>query len=150
MEVERDSSAQEVLEVIPMAMRFIRAQMRKYGSVDLSVPQFRSLMFLRRHAGSSLGGVAEHLGMTPPSASKLIDCLERRKLVERKASPSDRRMVTLGLTTEGNELLDQAIEGAQKSISATLAALEPQELSALDLALAALKRILSVTKHDPG
>lgn len=149
MAVEKDSSAREVLEVIPMAMRFIRAQMRKYGAVDLSVPQFRSLLFLRRHAGSSLGGVAEDLGMTPPSASKLIDCLERRNLVERKASSLDRRMVTIGMTPKGNELLDQAIEGTQKSISETLAALTPREISAVGLAMSALKRVLSLAKHDP-
>jgi len=70
--------AREVLEAVPVVMRFIRAQMSSHRALDLSVPQFRSLVFIERNGGSSLGEVAENLGLTPPSASALINVLQGR------------------------------------------------------------------------
>ena len=45
----------QVLEVVPTVMRFIRTQMRSHRSLDLSVPQFRALVFIERTDGASLG-----------------------------------------------------------------------------------------------
>lgn len=146
----RAQSAREVLDVVPMVMRFIRAQMREYGAVELSVPQFRSLLFIKRHADSPLGSVAEHLGLTPPSTTKLVDCLERRALVQRKASSADRRKISLGLTARGNALLDKATKGTQASLVEALADLEAPELKAIGVAMAALRRVFSATSRDEG
>lgn len=146
----RAQSARDVLDVVPMVMRFIRAEMRKYGAVELSVPQFRSLLFIKRHAESPLGSVAEHLGLTPPSTTKLVDCLERQGLVQRKASSADRRKVTLGLTARGSALLDKATEGTQASLVAALAGLEVSELKAIEVAMDALKRVFAATSREQG
>ncbi|MGA2378038.1 MAG: MarR family transcriptional regulator, partial [Spirochaetia bacterium] len=65
---KEDECAREVLDVVPSVMRFIRTEMRSHRALDLTVPQFRSLVIIERAAGTSLTGVAEHLGLTPPSA----------------------------------------------------------------------------------
>jgi DNA-binding MarR family transcriptional regulator len=80
--VEKDC-AREILDVKPVVMRFIRAEMRRHRAPGLSVPQFRTLVFIERSEGSSLGTVAEHLGLTPPSACKLVDGLRERRLIFR-------------------------------------------------------------------
>ena len=131
-----------------MVMRFIRAQMRIYGAVDLSVPQFRALLFIKRHIGSSLGSVAENLGLTAPSMSKLIEGLNRRGLVERKGSSLDRRKVTIGITTSGDELLDRALDGTEKSLSAAMTTLTTEELRTVRAAMEALKRVFPATRQE--
>ena len=96
-----EQTANELLEVVPAIMRNVRAQMRNHRGLDLSVPQFRSLAYLTSHDGCSLSDLAEFIGLTLPSASKLIDGLVMRKLVTRDPSSDDRRRIMLRLTESG-------------------------------------------------
>jgi hypothetical protein len=57
-----DLCAREVMETVPLVMRFIRTEMRSRRAPSLSVPQFRVLTFLSRRPGAPLSSVAEHLG----------------------------------------------------------------------------------------
>src|SRR6266536_982420 len=93
--------AGELLEVVPLIMRYIRIEMRRSRGSDLTVPQFRTLAFLTTNEGASLSSLADHIGLTLPSASKLVDGLVERKLVQRKTCPDDRRRMTLLLTGSG-------------------------------------------------
>jgi len=68
------------------------------------VPQFRVLVFLNRKPGASWSEVSDHLGLTPPSTSKLIDGLVGRQPVGRHACTDDRRKITLTLTDGGESL----------------------------------------------
>ncbi len=54
MDASADAVARELLDVVPVIMRTIRAEMRSHRSNDLTIPLFRSLMFLERHPGVSL------------------------------------------------------------------------------------------------
>ena len=78
-----DVCAQEILEVVPAVMLAIRAELRRHRTADLSVPQFRTLAFIDRQADASLSDVAEHIGLTLPSMSKIVDGLVTRKFVTR-------------------------------------------------------------------
>lgn len=51
--------------------------------------------------------VAELLGVTNAAASRAIDRLVQRDLIDRQVSAEDRRAVDLSLTAEGRELLDR-------------------------------------------
>ena len=70
-ETTPDQVAIAILETIPPAMRAIREQMRSGRAASLSVAQFRLLLFVRRHPGTSLSPLAEHLGTTLPAASRV-------------------------------------------------------------------------------
>src|SRR5881409_3039307 len=87
-----------------MAMRVVRSEMRHQGALVVSVPQFRALAFVERHPGVSLAGVAEHLGVTAPTASTIVERLVRRRLVGRVPDPEERRRVVLSLTPAGGRL----------------------------------------------
>jgi DNA-binding MarR family transcriptional regulator len=147
---KEDECAREVLDVVPSVMRFIRTEMRSHRALDLTVPQFRSLVIIERAAGTSLTGVAEHLGLTPPSASKLIDGLSNRGMVTRRESLGDRHRVTLEITAEGAQALASARGEAQKSLSRLLGALEGEELSAVIRAMSALRSVFAAGAHSPS
>jgi DNA-binding MarR family transcriptional regulator len=135
--------AREILETVPSVMRMIRTEMRSCRAPDLSVPQFRSLAFINRNPGTSLSDVAEHVGLTPPSTSKLIDGLVKRRLVERELSASDRRKITLVLTGEGKACLASAMDCAQQYISAALSELSVENLTTIIEAMQLLDRTFS-------
>ncbi|MFQ5433284.1 MAG: MarR family winged helix-turn-helix transcriptional regulator [Anaerolineae bacterium] len=70
----------------------------------LSPAQIQALLFLRhaRPGVCTIGGVANRLTVSYATASGVVDALERKQLVKRRPSPTDRRTITLSLTGEGS------------------------------------------------
>ena len=126
-----DDCARELLEVVPPIMRVIRTEMRRQTAPELSVPQFRVLAYLNRNAGGSLSEVADHIGLTRPAMSVLVDGLVNRKLVTRETDPSDRRRLNLTLTRAGQSLYGAARQHTQARLAARLQTLSPAERGAL-------------------
>lgn len=127
MAVTPQEAAAELLDVMPLVMRVVRAQMRSHRAAGLSVPEFRTCTFLDRHAGASLSALADHIGLTLPTMSKLVDGLVDRKMVLREFDTSDRRRVTLTLTARGRSILEAARASTQAYLADVLAALAPAE-----------------------
>jgi DNA-binding MarR family transcriptional regulator len=134
-----NEAAAELLEVVPRVMRVIRARMRQHRATALSVPEFRTLGFLSLHTGASLSAVADHIGLTLPSMSKLIDGLVERKLVTRESDLADRRRVTLALTARGRALLQSARAPTQAYLAEVLAALAPADRTTVVQAMRVLR-----------
>ncbi len=141
--VSPDDCARHLLEVVPPVMRVIRTEMRSQSKPELSVPQFRVLAYLNRRTGASLSEVAEHIGLTRPAMSVLIDGLVHRKLVSRQTDAADRRRLTLAVTRRGEELYTAAREHTQARLAARLAALSPAERQALAAALEQLRGLFT-------
>ena len=131
----------EVLDVVPLAMRAIRAQLRKHGAKEVSVPQFRTLAYLNRHEGTSLSDVAEHIGLTLPSMSALVDSIVMKGLVIRQTHPEDRRRMTLTLTERGRATLRVAHEAAASYLEERIGQLSATERATVIEAMQVLKRI---------
>jgi DNA-binding MarR family transcriptional regulator len=94
--------------------------MRKHRQ-GLSVPQFRALIKVRHEAGVSLSEVAEHLGASLPTASRIIAKLVNRGYLTRTESNKDRRQMVLHLTPLGRSLVDAAMESTQAQMETDLA-----------------------------
>jgi DNA-binding MarR family transcriptional regulator len=131
----------EVLEVVPAVMRTLRAEFRSHRGSNLNIPQYRSLMYLRRNPGKSLADLAEHLGITPPSTSAIIDGLVDRGLIDRQDSPGDRRRIQLVLTPAGAELAEASFQATQAAYIDRFSALPPESLETIVQALEALRLV---------
>ena len=129
----------QLLEVAPLIMRRIRSEMRRQSPEDLSVPLFRALRFLRDHPGVSLSELAEAMGLTMPSASKLVQRLVVKKVIERRVG-EDRRRVHLTLTEQGRVALALARLETARQMEESLESLSPQELATVSAALRILGR----------
>jgi DNA-binding MarR family transcriptional regulator len=140
--------SQQVLEAVPLVMRAIREEMRSHRTPDVSVPQFRALAFLKRHEGASLSDVAEHIGLTLPSMSKMIDGLVARNLVRRETRPDDRRCLTLSLTEAGRAMQDSARAATQSSLAERFAALSPSDLARVSQTMEILQRLFTPRSQD--
>jgi len=135
--------AQAILDVVPQVMRTIRTEMRKHRTADLSVPQFRTLAFIDRNAKASLSDAADHIGLTLPSMSKIVDGLVTRKLITRQTDPTDRRRLTLALTRSGLAALDASRTATRACLAESLAALTDAERASVVKAMEALRPIFS-------
>jgi DNA-binding MarR family transcriptional regulator len=140
------------METIPLVMQFLRAKMRSQNQSSslLSVPQFRALAFLDRHAGASLSEMAEHLGVTRATASAITERLVQRHLVDRTERPQERRYVVLKLTQAGSGYLQQIRDATHAQIVKMFISLsEVQQLQVVE-GLAILSDLLeeAASKSD--
>ena len=105
------------------------------------------LRVLRQADGLSQQALGEKLRVFPSRLVELLDGLEERGLVERRASPTDRRCHALYLTDRGQEMLKQIDRVAGEHQTALCAALTKPERAQL---AALLRRIADEQGLTPG
>src|SRR4051812_39461855 len=101
-ELERFNRAWEDL------FRATRRRRARHEAVDdgpLTIPQYQLLEPLLAGDALSVRDLAEQAGVQPPSATRMLDGLERAGFVTRSPSPRDRRMVDVRLTDEGRRVV---------------------------------------------
>ena len=146
-----EQCAAEVLETVPAVMRFIRAQMRRHRGPGLSVPHFRTLLFLSRHGGASLSALAEFLGLSLPATSRLVEGLVRRNFVDRRIPRGNRRAVALFLRAGGQRTVGAARQATEKRLAEVVAALSADQRAAIQRALRSLREgFQSAADRDEG
>ncbi|MGD0994648.1 MAG: MarR family transcriptional regulator [Candidatus Bathyarchaeia archaeon] len=136
-----DEAARELLEVVPVIMKDIRSEMRSRRSPDLSVPQFRTLAFVDRNEGASLSAVANHMGLTLPSTSRLVDGLIARGMLTREDNPADRRRVKLGVTNHGLMILETSRRGTLTYLADKIASLSAEDREVIAKAMKAMRSV---------
>jgi DNA-binding MarR family transcriptional regulator len=143
MTVSPEESARELLEVVPIVMREIRSQMRSRGSLELTVPQFRTLAFVNRNKGSSLCEVADHMGLTPPSTSILTDGLIERGMMTREEHPVDRRRVRLAVTSRGQAILEASTRETMMYLAKKLGIVSAEDREVIVKAMETLRLVFT-------
>ena len=104
------------------------------------------LRFVLREEGQSQQALGETLRIPPSRMVALVDHLEERGLVERRANPNDRRARALYVTPEGRRVLGQAMKVAiehETSLGTSLTADERRQLVELLQKVAAEMNLLS-------
>jgi DNA-binding MarR family transcriptional regulator len=140
--------ARAVLDGLPPVMWFLRKTMRAHRAAGLSVPQFRTLVLLDRYPTASLSCVAEHLGASPPTASRMVGGLVKQGLIVRKECAEDRRQVALLLTERGRSVLNKSRAGTQEQIAKELAHLSDGGRESIERSMRLLGRIFEKERGD--
>jgi MarR family 2-MHQ and catechol resistance regulon transcriptional repressor len=73
---------------------------------DISVTQYYALESLARHGPLTLNELASQLYLDKSTVSRVVNTIERKKLVRRQPHEQDRRAVLLALTDAGRQLYD--------------------------------------------
>lgn len=76
-----------------------------FASLDISPAQYSAIIVVDANPGLSQTQVADALGIQKSNFVAMVGLLERRGIVRREASPSDRRTYRLFLTRQGRVLL---------------------------------------------
>jgi DNA-binding MarR family transcriptional regulator len=99
----------------------------KLGALELLPPDAGILRLLRVAAGMSQQELAAKLQIHPSRLVAILDNLEKRGFVQRRANPDDRRLYSLHLTKDGEEILDKIGKVAREHQDALLSALSKEE-----------------------
>jgi MarR family 2-MHQ and catechol resistance regulon transcriptional repressor len=94
---------------------------------DLSVSQFGTLETLYHLGSMSQTEICNKLLKSGGNTTLVIDNLEKRGLVQRRRDPSDRRVIMVALTDEGESLISSIFPAHAQAITAELAVLSPEE-----------------------
>jgi len=134
-----DVAPLEVLSrVTRLARHLDRARGAAFSAHGLEVWEFDVLAALRR-AGEpyelSPGQLTAETLVTSGTMTNRIDRLEQRTLVRRRPDPSDGRGVLVGLTEDGRELVDTAMEDLLARERSLLASLDAGDADTLADAL---------------
>jgi len=117
----------------------------RLGVLELTPPDAGILRLLRIAAGVSQQELAAKLQIHPSRLVAVLDNLEKRGFVERRANADDRRLYSLHLTQDGGEILAKIGKVAREHQDALLSALdnrERDELAALLLRIADQQKLV--------
>jgi DNA-binding MarR family transcriptional regulator len=115
-----------VTEAIILASRaMVEVAVRSLaGSPDqITLPQFRTLVVLHYGGSRRLADLAEALGVSPSTATRMCDRLVRKGLVARTRDDLDRREVNLSITGSGRKVVNDVIDRRKAEVGQLLEAI---------------------------
>jgi DNA-binding MarR family transcriptional regulator len=127
-----------------------RVDARLREAHELPLAFFESLLFISRAPRGSVrvGDLARELRVTVGGTSKLVDRIERTRLIAREPDPNDRRASRLVLTTAGKRKLTAAVKTYEAEVATILGVVlspgEQQQMSDY------VSRLLTSIDHAEG
>ncbi|WP_272477081.1 MarR family winged helix-turn-helix transcriptional regulator [Baekduia alba] len=114
---------------------------RLLAELDLSMTQLKLLhVLVESQTEISVKELAEALSMSLPNASRTVDALLQRGLVERREDEHDRRMKRVGANDKARDVIDRVDTARLQGLEAWAADLTPVQRKALLDALSLLPK----------
>lgn len=108
------------------------------GELNLGFTQLAALYVLAEGATTTVADLAEAIGRSPSATSRLVDGLERRRLVERRRETDDGRLRTVWLTPRGQATLRMVDRARAEQFLAAVRPLPRGERALIAMGVAAL------------
>lgn len=100
----------------------------KSSGVEVTVEQWSVLYHLWKTDGMSQQELCNATFRDKPSITRLVDNLEKQKLVKRNASKDDRRKNMIVLTETGKELEERCIQIGEQTLLEALEGVSPDKI----------------------
>jgi DNA-binding MarR family transcriptional regulator len=125
----------------------LHRQLRREAGVALTPSQISALAAIDTHGPLTLGALAEHEGVAPPSITKVFTLLEQDGLVVRTPAPADRRVNYVATTPKGAALVAESRRRKTAWLTGRIRELNPHQRERLVDALDVLD---ALTQKDPS
>lgn len=119
--------AKQLIELVIGANRLVHDS-SKCGLSPLSAMQLRTVLFVKHttHA-ATMKDLAKHFGITAPTATAMINHLEKEQLIKRLPDKNDRRITLIHITAKGEKRAAQALEKIKQKLDQMLSNLNHRE-----------------------
>jgi len=108
----------------------------------MTLSRWRALSVLTASDGRSMGELAEYMVIEQPALSRVIDQMERDKLVTRRLAKNDNRVVQVYLTDAGRQMFRQIRPLELRHYERIIEGFKPTELEDLNQLLGRLRNNL--------
>jgi len=105
--------------------------LRELDDLDITLSQLQALTHVAEQGKSSVGSLAEGLGVTHPAAVKLVEKLARKGLVTRGVAAGDHRQSEIGATPEGRRIVNEVRRARTERLVAVMDRMDPADRQAL-------------------
>ncbi len=96
-------------------------------NISLTIPQLETLRFVVEKKISTMNEIANHLGVTAPSATVMIEHLYKKKLIDRRLDAADRRTVRIISTNNASKIFSSFNRLKSKVFKTIFAGLEHED-----------------------
>ena len=134
-------TARKLLEVMPLVMRTVAAELRAAG--ELPAPAHFPLLHMLSERPRTLSELAAFRGVSLPSMSSSVTTLVGRGWVRRSAPQADRRVVMLEVTAGGRAALDRVARSAERRLADALASLDGPSGRRLQAGLGVMRQVFA-------
>jgi len=134
-------SARDVLEIIPLVMRTVAAELRAAG--ELPAPAHFGLLSVLTERSRTLTELAALHGVSLPTMSSSISAMSERGWVRRTGPEKDRRTVLIEVTANGRSALERVARCAEMHLAEVLAPLDAVSRRRLHGGLAVLRQVFA-------
>ncbi|MDQ3354725.1 MAG: MarR family transcriptional regulator [Actinomycetota bacterium] len=115
--------------------------LRQQAGSDLTPTMLSTLSTVHREGPLTLGALAAHEQVAPPTITKTLGRLDQLGLIERTVDPDDRRVCRVRLSTVGRRFVERTRNRRRAWLTTRLATLEADEVATLAAALPVLERL---------
>jgi DNA-binding MarR family transcriptional regulator len=126
----------------PALLKLSRDLRRESHALGITGGQASLLYAIKKRPGIGVRELAAQERMSAPAMSGYVDRLETAGFVARRPSGDDRRRIGLALTPAGERVLRSVKSRRTAWLAARLRQLSPEQLDALDAALAPLEELV--------
>ena len=119
-------TAAEIAARLRLSTTRLARQLRQESGAGLTPSQLSALAVISNHGPLTLGALAEHERVAPPSITKVVTKLEADGLVTRAADPGDRRIARVAISSRGAALLAESRRRKTAWLTARIRELDPQ------------------------
>ena len=122
------SNTRKLISTIFSLKRLIFDQLKKTKLFDPKMHiQAETLFFIASKQKSQMKEIAEHLYITPPSATSMINKLEKNNLIRRTKDSKDRRSVYIELTSTGKKFIKKLNKEIESHMTMMLSPLNEED-----------------------
>jgi DNA-binding MarR family transcriptional regulator len=139
--VQARETAHELLEIIPLVMRTVAAELRAAG--EMPAPAHFGLLSILAVRPRMLTDLASIQGVSLPTMSNSISAMVERGWVRRAAPEADRRVVMIEATATGRAALERVSRCAEAHLADVLAPLDLPARKRLQGGLGVLRKVFA-------
>ncbi len=150
----RKSKPERFWEILPLLQQVLVKvgihRTRTGSELGLTNLQLGILGTVIHNEGCTMREVAQEHSIVPSAATRLVDELVTRELIERMTNGHDRRVVRLKVAPRGREIIDRVHEEAFPLLAQILGRMSPDDQDALITGLDALIRAVGEAEMEMG
>jgi DNA-binding MarR family transcriptional regulator len=137
MNVSRERTDSVIDSVLSASRVLVAIAARSLSDIgeDVTLTQYRTLVVLASRGTQNVAELAEAVGVTPATATRMCDRLVKKKLIVRRGERGDRRQVRLVLTKTGVDLVTAVTRRRRQEIEKIVGTVPEDERDVLIQAL---------------
>jgi MarR family transcriptional regulator, organic hydroperoxide resistance regulator len=135
--------ADKINDIVPIMIKeFSRRHVSELYRGKITLPQFLILDFLYRNEDSKMSGLAHFMSVSTAAMTGMVERIVKYGYAIRESEPHDRRVIKIGLTLKGRELVKKINQSRRQMIIDVFGRVSEKDRSDYLRVLAKIEEIL--------